>query len=228
MRNDRQSGVRAGSGVGERCAERVAMVETQLRRRDITDRRVLAAMRMVPRHCFVPAGEQDYAYADEPLPIGYGQTISQPYIVALMTQLLGLRKGARVLEIGTGCGYQTAVLASLVAAVCTVEIVPELAVQAAATLRGLGVGNVEYRVGDGRCGWPERAPFDGIVVTAAPEAVETAWAEQLSEGGQIVVPVGDRHVQWLHRLTKRSGTVYDERLIPVRFVPLVGTGSAAR
>ena len=223
--SDRQSGGGVGGGAGERAAERAAMVEAQLLQRDITDGQVLAAMRRVPRHRFVPANEQDIAYADEPLPIGHGQTISQPYIVALMTQLLGPRKGDRVLEIGTGCGYQTAVLASLVAVVCTVEIVSELAAQACATLRGLGVGNVVYWVGDGRLGWPERAPFDGIVVTAAPEAIEAAWVAQLGEGGRIVVPVGDRHVQWLHRLTKRRGTVHDERLIPVRFVPLVGTAT---
>jgi protein-L-isoaspartate(D-aspartate) O-methyltransferase len=207
---------------GERQAERAAMVAEQLAAQDIGARRVLAAMAAVPRHRFVPAGLSDLAYADEPLPIGHGQTISQPYIVALMTELLVPGVADRVLEVGTGCGYQTAVLARLVAAVCTIEIVPELARRAQATLGALGVTNVEYRVGDGCRGWPERAPFDGIVVTAAPLEVEPAWLEQLADGGRLVVPIGGRHEQWLHRFTKRGTAVRDERLIPVRFVPLVG------
>jgi protein-L-isoaspartate(D-aspartate) O-methyltransferase len=207
--------------------EREAMVEAQLAGRNIGDVRVLAAMAAVPRHRFVPAGLRDLAYADEPLPIGHGQTISQPYIVALMSQLLVPAAGDRVLEIGTGCGYQTAVLARLVAAVYTIEIVPALALQARATLGALGgLSPVEYRVGDGRRGWPERAPFDGIVVTAAPLEVERDWLEQLADGGMLVVPLGGRHEQWLHRFTKHGERVSDERLIPVRFVPLVGCGKA--
>ena len=209
-------------GASERRAERAGMVAEQLVARDIEAPRVLAAMAAVPRHRFVAAGLRDVAYADEPLPIGHGQTISQPYIVALMTQLLAPEAEDRVLEIGTGCGYQTAVLARLVAAVCTIEIVPVLAQQAQARFAELQIGNVACRVGDGRGGWPERAPFAGIVVTAAPLAVEPAWLEQLGEGGRLVVPLGDRHEQWLHRFTKRGGTVREERLIPVRFVPLVG------
>jgi len=200
------------------------MVERQLAARDIRDRRVLAAMGAVPRHRFVHGALRAAAYDDEPLPIGHGQTISQPYIVALMTQLLAPESGERVLEIGTGCGYQTAVLAWLAAEVCTMEIVPVLARGAQATLGELGVGNVAYRVGDGRRGWPERAPFAGIIVTAAPGALEPAWLEQLAEGGRIVVPVGDRHEQWLHRYTKRGSEVRDDVVIPVRFVPLVGVG----
>ena len=200
------------------------MVESQLAARDIRDRRVLAAMGAVPRHRFVPGALRAAAYDDVPLPIGHGQTISQPYIVALMTQLLAPESGERVLEIGTGCGYQTAVLARLAAEVCTMEIVPALARGAQVTLGELGVGNVECRVGDGRRGWPERAPFAGIIVTAAPGAIEPAWLEQLAEGGRLVVPVGDRHEQWLHRYTKRGSEVRDEVVIPVRFVPLVGVG----
>ena len=213
-----------GGAAGERQAERAAMVAEQLAARDIGERRVLAAMAAVPRHRFVPAGLRDLAYADEPLPIGHGQTISQPYIVALMSQLLLPAAADRVLEVGTGCGYQTAVLARLVAAVCTIEIVPQLAQRAEATLGELGVTNVEYRVGDGCRGWPERAPFDGIVVTAAPLEVEPAWLEQLADGGRLVIPIGGRHEQWLHRFTKRGTAVRDERLIPVRFVPLVTRG----
>ncbi len=199
------------------------MVEQQLLGRDIADGRVLAAMAAVPRHRFVPPNLAEAAYADEPLPIGHGQTISQPYIVALMTQLLDPQPGDRVLEIGTGCGYQTAVLARLACTVCTVEIVPALARAAQDTLAGLGVvGNVEQFVGDGRLGWPERAPYAGILITAAPVGLEPAWVRQLAEGGRIVLPLGDRHEQWLHRFTKRGNALSDERLIPVRFVPLVG------
>jgi len=200
------------------------MVAAQLAARGIGDRRVLAAMAAVPRHRFVPPDLRDLAYADGPLPIGHVQTISQPYIVALMTELVVAGVADRVLEVGTGCGYQTAVLARLVAAVCTIEIVPPLAQRAQATLAELGVTNVECRVGDGCRGWPERAPFDGIVVTAAPLDVQPAWLDQLADGGRLVVPIGGRHEQWLHRFTKRGTTVRDERLIPVRFVPLVGGG----
>ena len=207
---------------GKRGAERRAMVAEQLAARGIGDARVLAAMEVVPRHRFVPASLSAEAYADEPLPIGHGQTISQPYIVALMTQLLAAAPGDRVLEIGTGCGYQTAVLASLVREVCTVEIVAALAQRAEATLAELGVANVVGRVGDGRRGWPERAPFNGIIVTAAPRVLEPVWGEQLADGGRIIVPLGGRYEQWLHRFIKRGPTLYDERLLAVRFVPLIG------
>jgi protein-L-isoaspartate(D-aspartate) O-methyltransferase len=173
-----------GGPEGERQAERAAMVADQLVARDIGDRRVLAVMAAVPRHRFVPAGLLDLAYADGPLPIGYGQTISQPYIVALMTELVVPGAADRVLEVGTGCGYQTAVLARLVAAVCTIEIVPQLAQRAQATLGELGVANVECRVADGCRGWPERAPFDGIVVTAAPLDVSRhGWISWPMGGG---------------------------------------------
>ena len=211
-----------GNPAGERGEDRRAMVAEQLAGRGIGDSRVLAAMGAVPRHRFVPEGLRARAYADEPLPIGQGQTISQPYIVALMTQLLAPAAGDRVLEIGTGCGYQTAVLAGLVREVCTVEIVAELARRAAATRAELGVANVAWRIGDGRRGWPELAPFAGIVVTAAPRALAPAWAAQVAEGGRIVVPLGDRHEQWLHCFTKRGPVLHDERVLAVRFVPLVG------
>ena len=213
-----------GGPEGDRQAERAEMVAEQLAARDIGDRRVLAAMAAVPRHRFVPSDLRELAYDDGPLPIGHGQTISQPYIVALMTELVVAGAADRILEVGTGCGYQTAVLARLVAAVCTIEIVPPLAQRAQATLAELGVTNVECRVGDGCRGWPELAPFDGIVVTAAPLDVQPAWLEQLADGGRLVVPIGGRHEQWLYRFTKRGTAVCDERLIPVRFVPLVGGG----
>ncbi len=209
-------------GGAERKAERAEMVSAQLAGRDIRDGRVLAAMAAVPRHRFVPANLQDAAYADEPLPIGYGQTISQPYIVALMTELVAPGPTGCILEIGAGCGYQTAVLAQLAGTVCAVEIVPALASLARANLAAAGVHNFELRVGDGRCGWPQRAPFAGILVAAAPLVVEPAWLEQLHEGGRLVVPLGDRHEQWLHCFTKEGGVVRAQRLIPVRFVPLLG------
>lgn len=201
------------------------MVETQLIARDITDVRVLAAMTAVPRHEFVPVEMQAEAYGDNPLAIGHGQTISQPYIVALMLQLLSPPAGGTVLEIGTGCGYQAAVLGHLVGEVCSIEIVPELARRAEATLARLGARNIEVRPGDGRCGWPERAPFAGIVVAAAAREVQPAWGEQLALGGRLVVPLGGRGEQWLHVFTKEPDGLRDETTIPVRFVPLTGGGA---
>lgn len=208
----------------ERRAERLAMCDLQLAGRNIGAPGVLAAMAVVPRHRFVPPAQTAVAYADEPLPIGSGQTISQPYIVALMTQLLAPALGERVLEIGTGCGYQTAVLAALAGEVCSVEILPALGERARATLGELGVPNVVQRLGDGRAGWPERAPFAGIVVTAAPRELAPAWRDQLAPGGRLVVPLGDRHEQWLHRFTKTDRGWRDEAILPVRFVPLVEGG----
>jgi len=198
------------------------MVERQLRGRDISNPRVLQAMAEIPRHRFVSAGSQRDAYADHPLPIGHGQTISQPYIVALMTQLLQPQPADRVLEIGTGCGYQTAVLARLVQQVWTVEIVPALAQRAQATLAGLGCANVVFRTGDGRCGWPEGGPFDGIVVTAAPAGLPELLAGQLADGGRLVIPLGGRFAQVLHRFVRHGARLESEELISVRFVPLVG------
>ena len=198
------------------------MVAAQLRARGLIDERVLRAMGMVPRHRFVPESLQADAYADGPLPIGSGQTISQPYIVALMTELLAPHPTDRVLEIGTGCGYQTAVLAALVREVCTIELVEPLARAARERLAALGVTNVICREGDGREGWPERAPFDGIIVTAAPVELPPALGAQLVSGGRLVIPLGGRAVQQLHCFTRApGGGLHDEQSIPVRFVPLV-------
>lgn len=205
-------------------AARSAMVRTQLQGRDIVDARVLAAMRKVPRHEFVPADMRAYAYDDRPLPIGSGQTISQPFIVALMTSLLRPRSGDAMLEVGTGSGYQAAVLARLVRRVHTIEIVPELAKRAERTLARLGYGNVSVRAGDGYAGWPEAAPFDGIMVTAAADHVPPALLRQLKPGGRLVMPVGGSGtVQQLTLIeVDAAGAVRTQRVLPVRFVPLTG------
>jgi protein-L-isoaspartate(D-aspartate) O-methyltransferase len=199
------------------------MVEEQLERRDIEDPKVLAAMGRVPRHRFVPEALQFRAYADHPLPIGSGQTISQPYIVALMTQLAELEPDDSVLEIGTGSGYQAAVLAEIVRQVYTIEIVPELAESAKALLAELGYRNVETRTGDGYLGWKEKAPFDAILVTAAPPEVPPALVEQLAPGGILVIPVGPQsHMQSLMRIEKSpDGSTVAREILPVVFVPLV-------
>jgi protein-L-isoaspartate(D-aspartate) O-methyltransferase len=183
------------------------------------DERVLDAMRKVPRHEFVPPDQQSAAYRNRPLPIGEGQTISQPYIVALMTHLLGVEPGARVLEIGTGCGYQTAVLAELSADVYSIEIVDSLARLAAATLQRLGY-DVATRIGDGYLGWPEAAPFDAIIVTAAPDHVPPALVAQLKPGGRMVIPVGTFAQELMVVRKHADGSTIDERIVPVRFVPL--------
>jgi protein-L-isoaspartate(D-aspartate) O-methyltransferase len=199
------------------------MVASQIAARGIADRRVLAAMQLMPRHAFVPASETDVAYEDRPLPIGAGQTISQPYIVALMSEALGLGGHERVLEIGTGSGYQTAILAALAREVCSIEIVADLAHGAAGTLLALGLQNVQLRTGDGYAGWPEAAPFEAIVVTAAPEHVPPALLAQLAVGGRLVLPVGPPDDQNL-LLIIRTAAGYDRRtLAPVRFVPMTGT-----
>lgn len=197
------------------------MVTEQLAARDIVDPLVLEAMEDIPRHEFVPASLRAAAYEDQPLPIGQGQTISQPYIVAFMTQALELTAEDRVLEIGTGSGYQSAVLARLVEHLYTIEIIPSLGDSAGALLRRLGYDNVTLRIGDGYKGWPLEAPFDAIIVTAAPDHVPEALVQQLAEGGRMVVPVGDQNQQLL-RLTKREGDVHSESLLPVRFVPMTG------
>jgi len=178
----------------------------------------------VPRHLFVPAGERGKAYADHPLPIGGGQTISQPYMVALMTSLLDLRPGARVLEIGTGSGYQAAILSRVAGEVYTVEILTALADRARRTLADLGCRNVHVRTGDGFQGWPDAAPFDGIVVTAAPPSIPEPLLQQLRVGGRLVIPVGDRDaIQNLLVLTKRADGGFDRSsVMPVRFVPMTG------
>ncbi len=201
---------------------RESMVRQQLRARGICDERVLAAMGRVPRHRFVRERDEASAYADSPLPIGFGQTISQPYIVALMTELLAPRVGMAVLEIGTGCGYQTAILAALGLRVHSLEVVPALAEAARGRLASLGLDRgVSIVVGNGRLGLPQAGPFAGIVVTAAPEALVPAWGEQLEEGGRLVVPIGARHEQWLRRYTKSGGALRREDLMAVRFVPLI-------
>jgi protein-L-isoaspartate(D-aspartate) O-methyltransferase len=202
--------------------EAARMVEDQLRRQGISDARVLAAMRKVPRHHFVPAEQQAAAYDDRPLPIGLGQTISQPYIVAFMTEALGLTAEDVVLEIGTGSGYQAAVLGEIAREVYTIELLPELAEQARRTLEAQGYRNVHVRAGDGYRGWPEHAPFPKIIVTAAPEEMPQALVDQLAAGGTMVVPVGPRDgAQELRILKKTDRGVVTERSLPVRFVPMV-------
>ncbi len=205
------------------AAARERMVASQMASRDITDARVLAALREVPRHLFVPTGAEDEAYEDRPVPIGYGQTISQPYIVALMTQLARVGPDDRVLEIGTGSGYQAAVLSRLAGAVFTIEIVEPLAERAKRVLEASGCRNVTARVGDGYGGWPETGPFDAIVVTAAPDHVPPALIDQLKPGGRLVIPVGDVfEAQQLQVIEKdEAGRVRTRQVAPVRFVPLV-------
>lgn len=210
----------AGDSKEQREA-RERMVREQIEARDVRDSRVLAAMRLVPRHLFVPTEMQPYAHSDQPLPIGYGQTISQPYIVAFMSEALELKPEDRVLEIGTGSGYQAAVLARLAREVYSIEIVEPLAKEAEARLKRLGYTNVKVRVGDGYRGWPEAAPFDAIMVTAAPRHVPPPLVEQLREGGRLVLPVG-RFFQDLIRIRRTRDGERRETLLPVRFVPMVG------
>lgn len=206
---------------------RHAMVHSQIHARGIDNERVLAAMRKVPRHLFVPESVRDSAYEDRPLPIGEGQTISQPYIVALMTDLARPRAGERVLEIGTGSGYQAAVLAELGPEVYTIEIVEPLAARATDLLRSLSYAKVHTRVGDGYRGWPEKAPFDAIVVTAAPETIPQPLKDQLRVGGRLVIPVGASN-QELRLVTRTKDGFHEERVIPVRFVPMTGEAQRPR
>ncbi len=200
---------------------RQQMVAHQLRARDIVDAQVLKAMATVPRHLFVTPELRDMAYRDAPLPIGHGQTISQPYIVALMSQLLAVKPGQRVLEIGTGSGYQAAVLAEMGVHVFTVEIVPELGRQAIGVLDALGYKNVRVKIGDGYKGWPEHAPFDAIIVTCAPTRIPKPLTVQLAEGGRMVIPSGEKYDQQLLLLTKQTGKIKQEKIVDVRFVPMV-------
>jgi len=202
------------------------MVEEQIAGRGLRDEAVLAALRAVPRHSFVPAGMEGEAYLDGPLPIGFGQTISQPYMVALMTALLGVDARSRVLEVGAGSGYQTAVLAELVAQVWAVERVAELAEAARHRLRELGYDNVHLAVGDGTLGWEEHAPYDGILVAAAAEDVPAALLDQLVDGGRLVIPLGVPHRDQVLTVYRRSREGFDvERHTPCRFVPLVSGGA---
>jgi protein-L-isoaspartate(D-aspartate) O-methyltransferase len=201
---------------------RSQMVQKQIRARGVSDERVLAAMQEVPRHLFVPDTELAQAYEDHPLPIGSGQTISQPYVVALMTSLLGVTPQSRVLEIGTGSGYQAAVLSRLACEVYSIEIVPDLAGRALGTLARLGYDNVHVRIGDGYRGWPEAAPFDAIVLTAAPPSVPSPLVDQLKAGGRMVLPVGSREQDLLVLTKGADGKVRQEKVLPVRFVPMTG------
>ena len=199
------------------------MVETQLKSRDISNEVVLEAMRKVPRRLFMPAPARPYAYLDSPVRIGEGQTISQPYIVGLMTQTVDPKPGDRALEVGTGSGYQAAVLGELVQEVYTIEIVPVLAERAGKALSELGYENVEVRQGDGYQGWPEKAPFDIILVTAAPQEIPQPLIDQLAEGGRLVVPVGPQgEIQTLTLVTREKGEVKRTYITDVRFVPMTG------
>ena len=210
-----------GDGEDPTRGARRRMVEEQLAARGIRDPRVLAAMRAVPRHELVPEAIRDDAYRDNAFPIGHGATISQPFVVGAMTEALDVEPGARVLEVGTGSGYQAAVLAELGAQVFSIEYVPELAERAAADLARLGYEGVRVRAGDGYAGWPEEAPFDAIVVTAAPDHIPPALLEQLRVGGKLVIPVGDSS-QELLLLTRTADGFERETLFPVRFVPMRG------
>jgi len=211
----------SASPAAARADERERMVRTQLRARDIDDPRVLAAMRSVPRHEFVPPELAFAAYEDGPLPIGHEVTISQPYIVALMTQLAGVGPGERVLDVGTGSGYQAAVLAAMGAEVYGIEIIEPLATAAAERLARLGYA-ATIRAGDGWAGWPEHAPFDAIVLAAAPADVPAALTEQLAVGGRLVLPVGDRRRQELVVVTRTERGLERRSVLPVAFVPMTG------
>jgi protein-L-isoaspartate(D-aspartate) O-methyltransferase len=202
---------------------RTRMVETQIAARDVSDPAVLDAMRSVPRHRFAPNHPPELAYSDRPLPIGHEQTISQPYIVARMTELVRPKPTDRVLEIGTGSGYQAAVLAEIVDSVYTVEIIPALGRTARTRLDTLGYGNVDVRIGDGYEGWPEHAPFNAIVVTAAPEDIPPPLLDQLAPGGRMIVPVGPTgRTQRLTLVTKSAdGQITRRTIAPVRFVPFL-------
>ena len=197
------------------------MVADQIAAREVRDPRTLQAMRKVPRHLFVPAASASQAYEDYPLPIGHGQTISQPYIVAFMTEALGLKGGETVLEVGTGSGYQSAVLSEIAARVYTIEIVAALAEEARARLARLGYATVEVRAGDGYLGWPEKGPFDAIMVTAAAPRIPEPLKEQLRDGGRLILPVGDES-QELIVVTRRGAAFEERRVLPVRFVPMTG------
>lgn len=206
----------------ELFAQRKTMVEEQLAApgRDIRNRRVLDAMAAVPRHEFVPKALWKFAYSDDPLPIGYGQTISQPFIVAFMTEQLDPKPTDRVLEIGTGSGYQAAVLSRLVAEVYTIEIIEPLAKRAEADLKRLGYNNVKVLAGDGYQGWPEHAPFDAIIVTCAPDRIPQPLVGQLRDGGRMIIPVGPSDNQQLFLLQKLGTEVEQQAILPVRFVPM--------
>jgi len=204
------------------AAARARMVDSQIAARGVRNPRVLAAMREVPRHLFVDEAQRSHAYDDGPLPIGGKQTISQPYIVALMSELLDLTPNEKVLEIGTGSGYQSAVLARLAGHVYSIEIIPELARQSADRLKKLGFSNITVREGDGYRGWPEEAPFDGIIVTAAPERIPQPLLDQLAPNGRMVIPVGGFFQELKVFKKDANGRITEQDIIPVRFVPMTG------
>jgi protein-L-isoaspartate(D-aspartate) O-methyltransferase len=217
----------AGASCQRRPVERYddarkRMVEKQIIARGIEDDRVIQAMLKVPRHRFVPEKYRHYAYSDTPVPIGHDQTISQPYIVALMTERLNLSSADRVLEIGTGSGYQAAILAEIAKEVYTIEIIEPLGRSAGQLLEDMGYDNIEVMVGDGYLGWPENAPFDRIIVTCAPTEIPEPLLEQLKEGGIMMIPVGTAGFQYLYRVKKYMGEPETEEVIPVSFVPLTG------
>jgi protein-L-isoaspartate(D-aspartate) O-methyltransferase len=214
------SGLAQSQGQEDFKVHRDRMVKHQIEARGIKDRRVLDTMRKVPRHCFLPLAFRIFAYEDMPLPIGEGQTISQPYVVALMTELLELKGSEKVLEIGTGSGYQAAILAELCQKVYTIEILPGLAKRAQKVLSKLGYKNIQVKCGDGYLGWPEKAPFDAIIVTCAPQKIPPPLIEQLAEGGKLVIPVGELN-QELKLLVKVNGKIEEKSIIPVRFVPMM-------
>jgi protein-L-isoaspartate(D-aspartate) O-methyltransferase len=208
----------------ERVDERKRMVATQIRARDVKDPNVLKAMQIVPRHAFIPSSQRRYAYADRPLPIEHSQTISQPYIVAFMTDALKLRPGSKVLEIGTGSGYQAAVCAEIAREVYTIEIVEGLAKTAKERLKKLGYKNVFVKAGDGFFGWPDKGPFDAIIGTAAAKRIPEPLLEQLKPGGRMIIPTGSTWgFQYLVLITKDTkGKIHKSKVMPVRFVPMTG------
>jgi protein-L-isoaspartate(D-aspartate) O-methyltransferase len=205
-------------------ALRMNMVKDQLEKRGIQSKRVLAAMRKVERHLFVPKNFAKAAYTDQPLPIGEGQTISQPYIVAFMTEALNIKPTDRILEVGTGSGYQAAILAELCAEVYTIEIIESLGARADSLLKALNYKNISVRLGDGYKGWPEAAPFDAIIVTCSPSHVPKPLEEQLKEGGRMIIPVGVNYTQELVLLVKKKDKLVKEKSIPVLFVPMRDSG----
>lgn len=224
-----RSRLRLGNGVAmfddagnARSPQRDDMIDYQIRARGVGDERVLQVLRSLPREYFLPPAAQSQAYDDQPQPIGFGQTISQPFIVAYMTEKLAPLPGSRALEIGTGSGYQTALLARLTAKVFTIERVPELAQQAQGAVEALGIENVVFRVGDGSVGWPEGAPFDRIMVTAAAPVLPPALRDQLADGGRLVAPIGGAAEQRLLLLERRGSLFVETVLLPCRFVRLIG------
>lgn len=212
----------SGLDTADTIAWRAEMVEKQIRARGIVDERVLQTLLRVPRHVFIPQELIDESYQDRPLPIGQFQTISQPYIVALMTETLNLKGHEKVLEVGTGSGYQAAILAHLAKEICTIDRLEELSMKARTTIERLGIDNIRFYVGDGSLGLPEEAPFDAIMVTAAAPRIPAALTAQLSIGGRLILPTGDRWQQQLKRILRTEDGFEEETILAVAFVPLIG------